>query len=121
MERKNRLFLDVDSGVGFLWRLPPLWDDLLDLVRMEAIRLSQMYPLGDIAVIMRSDNGWHIRYPHAHLTKEEEESIMWTSMTHFGHKWFSSLIHDSCLRASPKPEENSHKPFLKEVIKLGKV
>lgn len=118
MDRTNRLFLDIDSGKGFLWRVPPLWDDLLDLVRMEAIRLSQMYPLGHIAVIMRSDNGWFIRYPHAHLTKAEEESVMWTSMTHYGHRWFSSLIHDSTLRASKKPYKQSHKPFLREVIKL---
>lgn len=121
MDRKNSLLLDIDSGEGFLWRVPPMWDDLLDLVRMEARRLSSMYPLGDIAVIMRSDNGWYIMFPHAELTKEEEESIMWASMSHYGHRWFSALIHDTTLRVSKKDEKNSHEPFLREIIELGKI
>jgi hypothetical protein len=114
----NRLFLDIDSGRGWLWGVGPLWDDLLPLVRMEAERLGVMYPLGSIAVIMRSDNGWFIKFPKARLTKEEELSVMWSSMSHFGHLWFSDLIDDTTLRASRKPEKNSHKPYLKEIIQL---
>ena len=120
MERKNRLFLDIDSGQGWMWRCwNPLWDDLLDLVRMEAKRLGKMYPLGKIAVIMRSDDGWFIKFPKARLTKEEELSIMWTSLSHFGHKFFSAEIKDTTLRVSPKPLKHSHPPYLREVIKIG--
>lgn len=114
-----RTFLDYDSGRGWLWRLPPLWDDLLDLVRMEAVRLGKMFPLGPIAVIMRSDNGWHLRFPKARLAREEEESVMWASMSHFGHKWFSCLVKDTTLRASKKPYKNSHEPYLVEILRVG--
>jgi hypothetical protein len=117
----NRLFLDYDSGEGWLWRTDPLWDNSLELVRVEAKRLSSMYPLGDLAVIMRSDNGYHLRFPHAHLTKEEEESVMWSSLSHYGHKWFSSLMKDTTLRVSVKPYKNSHEPYLVEIISLGEL
>lgn len=116
-----RGFLDYDSGSGWLWRVGPLQDDLLDLVRMEARRLAAMYPLGPIALIMRSDNGWHLKFPKARLTREEEESVMWTSKSHFGHVWFSCLVRDTTLRASAKPRKNSFRPCLWEVIELGTV
>jgi len=115
---KNRVFLDYDANSSWLWRTGPLWDDLLDLVRMEAYRLGKMFPLGKIAVIMRSDNGWHLRFPKARLTKEEELSVMWTSLSHYGHKWFSQEVKDTTLRSSKKPYKNSHPPFLREVIRL---
>lgn len=116
-----RAFLDYDADSSWLWRTGPLWDNLLELVRMEAIRLSQMYPLGHIAVIMRADNGYHIRFPKAKLTKEEELSVMWSSLSHFGHVWFSELVQDTTLRVSEKPVKNSHVPCLVEVIELGKI
>jgi len=115
----NRLFLDYDSGKGWLWRLGPLWDDLLELVRMEALRLSQLYPLGDTAVIMRSDDGWHIKFTKARLTREQEESVMWASMSHFGHVSFSCAVGDTTLRISRKPTNNSHEPWLVEVIRFA--
>lgn len=116
-----RGFLDYDSGKGWLWRLDPLRDDLLDLVKMEARRLAAMYPLGPIALILRSDNGWHLRFPKARLTREQEESVMWTSKSHFGHVWFSCLVGDTTLRTSAKPGKNSFRPCLWEEIKLGKI
>ncbi len=114
----NRLFLDYDSGKGWLWRLGPLWDDLLELVRMEAKRLANMFPLGDIAVIKRSDNGWHLIFPRARLTQEQEQSIMWESRSHFGHVAFSCAVGDTTLRVSKKPSKNSHPPYLVEVMKF---
>lgn len=113
-----RIFLDYDADSGWLWRTDPLWDDLLELVRMEALRLGRMFPLGNTAVIMRADNGWHLRFPKAKLTREQEESVMWASMSHFGHVWFSCLVKDTTLRASKKPNKNSHRPYLVEIIKL---
>lgn len=114
-----RVFLDYDSNSSWFTRTGPMWDDLLELVRMEARRLSQLYPLGDIAVIMRSDNGWHLRFPRAHLTREQEESVMWSSLSHFGHVRFSCALEDSCLRVSRKPVKNSQKPCLVEMMQLG--
>lgn len=115
----NRSFLDYDTGQGWLWRTGPLWDDLLELVRMEAKRLANIFPLGHIAVIMRSDNGWHLRFPKARLTQEQEESVLYESMSHYGHVWFSLLIGDTTLRVSKKPQKNSHETWLREVIYLG--
>jgi len=86
---------------------------------MEAVRLGKMFPLGSIAVIMRSDNGWHLKFPKAHLTRDEEETVMWASMSHFGHKWFSCLVKDTTLRASKKPYKNSHEPYLVEILQVG--
>lgn len=68
---------------------------------------------------MRSDNGWHLRFPRANLTREQEESVMWTSLSHYGHKWFSCLVQDTTLRVSKKPYKNSHEPYLVETIILG--
>lgn len=116
---QNRLFLDYDSSEGWLWRTDPLWDDLIDLIRMEAKRLARMFPLGNIAVIKRSDNGWHLKFPQASLTEEEMESIMWASLSHFGHKWFTCLVEDATLRVEKKPRKNSHEPYLKEVMYVG--
>jgi len=115
----NRLFLDIDSGVGWLWRLnDPLWDDLLPLVRMEGDRLRDQYPLGDRYVIKRSDNGWHLKFPRASLPKETEKAIMWGSQTHFGHKFFSQEINDTTLRVEAKPFKGSIPPrFVEMVVK----
>ncbi len=129
----NRLFLDLDTGEGWLWnpwlRVPiwkdgwlwdtnPLWDDLLPLVRMEAKRLGGMYPLGNIAIINRSDDGYHIKYPQARLSKDEELAIMWASMGHRGHIMFSQAVQDTTIRVSKKRGNYSHEPYLVEVLKV---
>jgi len=115
----HKLFLDYDADRSWFTRTGPLWDDLLELIRLEAVRLAKMFPLGNTAVIMRSDNGWHLIFPHARLTREQEESVMWSSLSHYGHIWFSCLIGDTTLRVSKKPEKNSHEPWIREVIKIG--
>ena len=115
----NQLFLDIDWGDGWMWRTEtPMWDDLLPLVRMEAQRLGNMYPLGSKAVIKRSDDGWHLIFPEARLTKEEEETIMLMSKGSRGYVYFSCLIHDTTLRLSSKPMKNSHEPYLVEIMEL---
>lgn len=118
MAGENRLFLDIDSGDGWLWWTDPLWDDLLELVRMETLRLGRMYPLGNQANIMRSDNGWHIRFEGSQLTKAEEESLLHESKGHFGFIRFSCEIHDTTLRVSAKARKGSTPPRLREVIKF---
>jgi len=119
MTRENRLFIDIDTNSTWLWWTAPLWDDLLPLVRMEALRLGRTYPLGSRANIMRSDNGWYIRYDEARLTKAQEESLMHESKGHFGHIRFSTEIHDTTLRVSAKARKGSTPPRLREVISLG--
>lgn len=118
---RNRLFLDYDSGKGWLLRTPPLWDTLIDLIRMEAKRLARMFPLGDVAVIKRSDNGWHLKFPQASLTQEEMESVMSASLSHFGHKWFTVTVKDATLRVGKKRRKHSHPPYLKEVMYVGSI
>jgi len=118
---KYHLFVDIDTDSNWLFKTNPLWDDLIDLVRMEALRLGSMYNLGDIAVIMRSDDGWYVLFTRAELTKEEEEAIMISSLGHRGHIYFSYLIHDTTIRASPKSRrlhKNSHEPYLVEILKV---
>lgn len=118
MSRENRLFIDIDANRNYLWRTEPLWDDLLELVRMEALRLGRTYPLGRRANIMRSDNGWYIRFEEARLTKAEEESLLHLSKGHFGHIRFSCELHDTTLRVSAKARKRSTPPRLREVIDL---
>ena len=118
MSRENRLFIDIDANSSYLWHTDPLWDDLLELVRMEALRLGRTYPLGRRANIMRSDNGWYIRFDEARLTKAEEESLMHASKGHMGHIRFSCELHDTTLRVSAKARKHSTPPRLREVIDL---
>jgi len=118
LSKENRLFIDIDTNSSWLWWTAPLWDDLLELVRMEAVRLGRTYPLGRRANIMRSDNGWYIRYDEARLTKAQEESLMHESKGHFGHIRFSTEIHDTTLRVLAKARKGSSPPRLREVVML---
>jgi len=86
---------------------------------MEAKRLGDMYPLGDIAVIKRSDDGYHIKYPNARLTKDEELAIMWASRGHRGHIMFSQTVRDTTIRVSKKKGNYSHEPYLIEIMELS--
>jgi len=117
---KYRLFIDVDEDSRWIWRLEdPLWDNLLPLIRMEARRLAGLYPLGDTAVIHRSDHGWHIQFTKAKLTKETEKTLMTTTLGHHGHIHFSLKIGDTAIRWSKTPLPGSHKPYLREVMRFG--
>ena len=117
----GRVFLDYDENSNWFMRRGrnPLWSNYIELIRFEAKRLANLFPLGNIAVIMRSDNGFHLRFPKARLTQEQEESVMYESMSHCGHVRFSILVEDTTLRVSRKPEKNSHEVWLREVIYLG--
>lgn len=115
----GRVFLDYDDNSSWFMReRNPLWSSTLELIRIEAKRLANLFPLGNKAIILRSDNGFHLRFPKARLSRDEEESVMWVSKSHYGHKCFSSLVEDTTLRVSRKPEKDSHRPYLVEVIEL---
>ena len=118
MSRENRLFIDIDTNSSWFWWTAPLWDDLLELVRMEALRLGRTYPLGSKALILRSDNGWHLRFEGAKLSKAEEESLLHESKAHMGFIRYSCEVHDTTLRVGPKVQKGSHEPWLVEVVEF---
>lgn len=119
---RHRLFIDGDEQGWFLRSYNPLWTDP-EMVSIEARRLLTMFPkLGDTALIFRSDNGWHLRFNKSRLTWPEMIAALCESkIEHHGHRLFSLLIEDDTIRISRKPEKLSHKPLLREVIKIGKV
>lgn len=117
---RHRLFIDGDEYGWFLHSQNALWTDC-EMVRIEAKRLMMMFPkLGDTALILRSDNGWHLRFNQSRLTWPEMVTALCESkIEHHGHRLFSILLEDDTIRVSKKPEKNSHKPTLWEVVKLG--
>ena len=111
--------LDYDTGNNWFLRVPweSLWDDTIDLIRLEAHRLYAVLPkkLGDKAVIVRSSyQGWHLYFPDADLTWKENEALMFYSRAHRGFIKFSQLLIDCTLRVGEKP--GIDKPYVVEVI-----
>lgn len=120
---KYNLLLDIDETPYLaedwfaynpkhnLWSTP-------EMARIEAKRLKSLWgkKLGKRACILRGDNGYHLHFPDANLTKQEEEVAMIMSRGHRGHVYYSLLLHDTTLRVSKKPWGNSHPPTLVEVI-----
>lgn len=118
---KHRLFIDGDEQGWFLRSRDPLWTDA-EMVKIEAKRLLRMFPkLGVTALIFRSDNGWHVRFNQSRLTWPEMVAALCESkIEHHGHRLFSILLQDDTIRVSRKPDKNSHKPYLVEIIKIGR-
>jgi len=114
----HRLFLDGDETCWFLRSPNPMWTDA-EMVEIEAKRLATSPKLGNIAIILRSDNGWHLRFNRSSLTWPEMEACLCASkMEHHGHRHFSILLEDDTLRVSKKPGKRSSPPRLWKVIKL---
>jgi len=111
-------FFDYDTGKTWFLRVPwrSLWDDTIDLIRLEAYRLHQALPkLGSKAVIVRSSpSGWHLYFPEASLTWHENEALLFYSRAHRGFVRFSLLLTDCTLRVGEKP--GAEKPYVVEVI-----
>ncbi len=121
LQEERTGFLDYDRGQNWLFFVPyrEIWDDTLDLVRMEAKRLHDALPkLGNKAVIMRTSGGWHLIFPDADLTWGENEALMHYSLAHKGYIRYSILLTDNTLRVGPK--RKSPKPTLKEIIYLNR-
>jgi len=119
MPENNRVFLDYDLGANwFLRDYNPLWQSNRELVRIEAKRLKVLLPKLGKALIMKSnDNGsYHVRFPLAKLTKEEELQVMIHSLSHRGHVYFSVLVNDTTLRASKKSRGKTYEPYLMEIV-----
>ena len=107
-----RLFIDLDTDKNLenlLWSTP-------EDAEIEAKRLQQLIPNLGKALIYRSDNGYHIIFPDAKLTRQQVEAIITLSQAHKGWIYFSLLIQDCTLRISPKPVKGSHPPYLIKVI-----
>ena len=118
---KHRLFIDGDETNWFMRSPSPLWTSP-EMVEIEAKRLMTMFPkLGKIAMIFRSDDGWHLRFYQSRLSWSEMEAALCESrMEHHGHRVFSMLLEDDTIRVSKKPYRGSHEPYLLKVIKFGR-
>jgi len=116
-ERRNGS-LDYDTGKTWFLRVPweSLWDDTIDLIRLEAHRLHAALPkLGPRAVIARSGpSGWHLYFPKADISWKENEALMFYSRAHRGFVRYSQLLIDCTLRVGEK--SGSSAPYLVEVI-----
>jgi len=119
MVENNRLFLDYDLGANwFLRDYNPLWQSNRELVRIEAKRLKTLLPKLGKALIMKSNDkgSYHLRFPFAQLSKDEELQLMIHSLSHRGHVYFSLLVEDTTLRAGKKSRGKTFVPYLVEVI-----
>jgi len=112
--------LDYDTGKTWFLRVPweSLWDDTIDLIRLEAHRLHGLLPkLGSRAVIFRSGpSGWHLYFPEAELTWRENVALMFCSRAHRGFVRFSMLLMDCTLRVGEKPGVDA--PYVAEIIRF---
>lgn len=119
MAKNNRVFLDYDFGANwFLRDYTPLWQSNRELVRIEAKRLKTLLPKLGKALIMKSNDkgSYHLRFPFAQLTKDEEQQVMIHSLSHRGHVYFSCVVGDSCLRVSKKSRGKTFEPYLIEIV-----
>jgi len=121
LDQERNGSLDYDTGKTWFLRVPwrSLWDDTIDLIRLEAYRLHAALPkLGNKAVIVRSSpSGWHLYFPEACLSWRENEALMFYSRAHRGFVRFSLLLIDCTLRVGQKP--GAYIPYVVEVIHFG--
>ncbi len=118
----HRLFIDADEDCWFLRSEDPLWTDVVEMLEIEARRLSFLFPkLGSVALLIRSSlNGWHLRFNKSRLSWPEMEAVLCESKAeHFGHRMFSQLLEDDTIRVSKKPSKPI-KPYLRKIINLKK-
>jgi len=117
-EELNRLFLDMDVNANWFLRCTGIWETNRELVRIEAKRLQRLLPKLGKALIMKSNDkgSYHLRFPFASLTKEQELQVMIHSLSHRGHVFFSCVVGDSCLRVGKKSKGKTFAPYLIEVI-----
>jgi len=113
-------FFDYDIGETWFFYVPreSLWDDTIDLIRLEAHRLHAVLPekMGSRAVISRSSpSGWHLIFPDASLTWEENAALLFYSRAHRGYVRYSLLLTDCTLRVGEKPGVAA--PYQVEIIK----
>ena len=119
-ELKHHLFIDADEDSWFLKSGNPLWTNA-EMVEIEARRLMGLFPkLRYMALIFRSDNGWHLIFNKSRLTWPEMVAALCESrIEHHGHRHFSILLADDTLRVSKKPGKTSSPPRLWKVLHLG--
>ena len=78
-------------------------NELLELVQIDARRI--MHLLGQRigkAVIKRSINGFHLKFPFAHITEEEVAWLMESSPIDTGFRYWTRERGSSTLRIGPK-------------------
>ena len=97
---KNRiLFLDYDLNK------PPFCfmnvEEARELIYMDVLRLKRMFKLGK-AIIKRSLNGFHVKFPFDFLNVDEVNAILLESLCDKGYKYYSIEKGKQCLRISDK-------------------
>jgi len=79
-------------------------NELLELIRINIQRIFYLLGpyMGKIAVIKRSQNGFHLAFPFSRVTKEEVEWLMEGSLVDTGFRWWVQERGSSTLRISKK-------------------
>ncbi len=77
--------------------------ELLELVQIDAKRIIHLLgPRIGNAVIKRSINGYHLKFPFAQITKQEVAWLMEGSPVDTGYAWWVRERGSSTLRIGPK-------------------
>ena len=79
-------------------------NDLLELVKIDIKRIFYLLGprMGKIAIIKRSQNGFHASFPFSRLTEEEVNWLMEGSPLDTGFRWWVIERGSSTLRISEK-------------------
>jgi len=94
------LFIDYDLDSFLLRGLSP--SEALDLVLCYVKSLQNVFKLGR-AVIYRSDNGFHVRFPFARLSEKEVVFLTQYAKAESGYLYWTKVKEGrQCLRISRK-------------------
>ena len=98
----HMIFIDVDVKKNrIFWGLRE--DEKLDLVVSEVKRLQRLYKLGN-ALIYKTKNGYHIRFPQAYVPLHIRNAILESCLIiDKGYLWWCKKLRDCTLRTSEKP------------------
>lgn len=95
-------------------------NELLELIRINIQRIFHLLGphMGKIAIIKRSQNGFHLSFPFARLTEEEVAWLMEGSPIDTGYQWWVVERGSSTLRISEKVivTEVGNKPETKRFV-----
>jgi len=95
-------------------------DELLELIIIDIQRIFFLLGprMGKVAVIRRSQNGFHVSYPFAEITEEETAWLMESSPLDTGFAWWVVERGCSTLRISEKVilKEVGEKPWTKRFV-----
>ena len=98
----HMIFLDIDTKKSRLLRGLPE-DEKLNLIIWEIKRLQRLYNLG-VALVYKTKNGYHIRFPQAYVPLHIRNAILESCLLiDRGYLWWCKKLRDCTLRISEKP------------------